>query len=171
MTHTPKKMLVTGSAGFIGSNFVRHELQIHSGIEIISLDKLTYAGNLKNLPDSSRHVFIRGDICDAKLLQNIFTQHHIDTVVHFAAESHVDRSIENPREFIETNVLGTFNLLQISKENNIQRFHHISTDEVYGSLHENDPAFTENTPYQPNSPYSASKAASDHLVRAFSHTY
>ncbi|MCX7120299.1 MAG: dTDP-glucose 4,6-dehydratase [Gammaproteobacteria bacterium] len=174
MTHSPKIMLVTGSAGFIGSNFVRQELACDSSVKIISLDKLTYAGNLKNLdnlPDSSRHTFIRGDICDEELLQSIFKEYEIDTVVHFAAESHVDRSIENPRAFVDTNIVGTFNLLQMAKENKIARFHHISTDEVYGSLGKNSPAFTEENAYLPNSPYSASKAGSDHLVRAFGHTY
>ncbi len=174
MTHAPKKILVTGSAGFIGSNFVRQELQNNSAVTIISLDKLTYAGDLKNLdnlPDAHRHHFIQGDICDAHLVQDIFTQHDIDTVVHFAAESHVDRSIENPRAFIETNVVGTFNLLEIARENNLKRFHHISTDEVYGSLEKSDNPFTETHAYQPNSPYSASKAGSDHLVRAYAHTY
>ncbi|OGT45995.1 MAG: dTDP-glucose 4,6-dehydratase [Gammaproteobacteria bacterium RIFCSPHIGHO2_12_FULL_38_11] len=174
MTHLPKKILVTGSAGFIGSNFVRLELQHDKNIEIISLDKLTYAGNLKNLEnlcDPSRHKFIQGDICDERLLQTILKEHQIDSIVHFAAESHVDRSILNPRAFIDTNILGTFNLLQAARENKIARFHHISTDEVYGSLEKNTPAFTEENAYQPNSPYSASKAGSDHLVRAFAHTY
>ena len=174
LTHHPKKILVTGSAGFIGSNFVRLELQANADIKIISLDKLTYAGNLRNLddlPNAHNHIFIQGDIVDATLVNHIVAEHQIDTIVHFAAESHVDRSIENPHAFIETNVLGTFNLLQAALKVKNYRFHHISTDEVYGSLEKNDKPFTEKHAYQPNSPYSASKAGSDHLVRAFAHTY
>lgn len=174
MIRAPQKMLVTGSAGFIGSNFVHQELQRYPEVEIISLDKLTYAGDLKNLanlPNSDRHTFIQGDIGDEKLVRDIFIQHAIDTVVHFAAESHVDQSIAHPRKFIETNILGTFTLLQCAKDYRCQRFHHISTDEVYGSLQKNDAPFTEKNPYRPNSPYAASKASSDHFVRAFAHTY
>lgn len=183
MIYQPRKMLITGSAGFIGSHFVRQTLQRDPTVFVISLDKLTYASDLKNLadlPHSHRHVFIKGNICNADLLRDIFIKHDIDTVVHFAAESHVDRSIENPHDFIETNVLGTFYLLQMAKQIWLTekkwsphhcRFHHVSTDEVYGSLKKGDAPFTETHPYQPNSPYSASKAGSDHLVRAFAHTY
>lgn len=181
--YQPKHMLVTGGAGFIGSNFIRYSLATEPNIHIINLDKLTYAGtldNLKNLPDESRHHFIQGDINDATLIRHVLNHHRIDTIVHFAAESHVDRSIEAPANFIETNVMGTFNLLEAARHQwlnidelseNQCRFHHISTDEVYGSLQPGDPAFTENTAYQPRSPYSASKAGSDHLVQAYHHTY
>lgn len=167
-------MLVTGGAGFIGSNFIRHVLAHEPNIDIINLDKLTYAGsldNLQHLPDANRHHFIQGDICDATLVNHIMQHHHIDTVVHFAAESHVDRSIQDPTAFITTNVLGTFTLLEAARHHQIKRFHHISTDEVYGSLQLHDPAFTEQTAYQPRSPYSASKAGSDHMVQAYYHTY
>lgn len=167
-------MLVTGSAGFIGANFVHQELKNNLDLHIVSVDKLTYAGNIENLSgiDSSRHTFVRGDIVDEKLISHLLSTHHIDTIVHFAAESHVDRSIENPRAFIETNIVGTFNLLQCARQHvSLNRFHHISTDEVYGTLDKNAAAFTEQHPYQPNSPYSASKAGSDHLVRAYAHTY
>ncbi len=167
-------MLVTGSAGFIGANFVRQELENHPDLHIVSVDKLTYAGNINNLSgvDPARHTFVQGDIGDEKLISQLLSTHHIDTIVHFAAESHVDRSIENPRAFIETNVLGTFNLLQCVRQLSLlNRFHHISTDEVYGTLDKNAASFTEQHPYQPNSPYSASKAGSDHLVRAYAHTY
>tara|TARA_R110000868_G_scaffold208515_3_gene457982 strand:+ start:1404 stop:2429 length:1026 start_codon:yes stop_codon:yes gene_type:complete len=184
MSHfQPKSMLVTGGAGFIGSNFIRHVLQHEPDISIINLDKLTYAGsldNLHNLPNADRHHFVQGDICDASLVQTLLAQYNIDTIVHFAAESHVDRSIHSPQSFIETNVLGTFTLLEAARQHwlvqnkrsqNECRFHHISTDEVYGSLQPEDPAFTETTSYQPRSPYSASKAGSDHLVYAYHHTY
>lgn len=179
ITHSPKNILVTGGAGFIGANYVQYELHRHTDINIVTLDALTYAGNLDNLSalkNNPRHIFIHGNINDTILLQNIFSTYAIDTVVHFAAESHVDRSIASPAEFIETNVLGTVNLLNAAKKSWVNkkdscRFHHISTDEVYGSLEKNDPAFTEKNSYQPRSPYSASKAASDHLVRAFGHTY
>ena len=176
-------MLVTGSAGFIGSNFVRLALKNDSSIKIITLDKLTYAGNkknLENLPDELRHTFIHGDICDRILVDKLLRDHQIDTVVHFAAESHVDRSISGPADFIQTNIVGTFTLLEVARNywlnekkwNHTEcRFHHISTDEVYGELGPNDPPFTEETPYKPSSPYSASKASSDHLVRAYSRTY
>ncbi len=182
-TFQPKKMLVTGGAGFIGCNFIRQTLAAEPDVTIINLDKLTYAGslnNLKDLPHPERHHFIHGDICDRNLVNTLMQQHDIDTIVHFAAESHVDRSIQSPQTFIETNVLGTFTLLEaarqywfgIAKKNKEAcRFHHISTDEVFGSLQANDPAFTETTPYQPRSPYSASKAGSDHLVHAYHHTY
>lgn len=171
---TMQSMLVTGGAGFIGSNFIRHVLAHEPDINVINLDKLTYAGsldNLKNLPHAERHHFVQGDICDAKMVKHILQYHHIDTIVHFAAESHVDRSISSPQSFVETNVLGTFTLLEAARQHQLHRFHHISTDEVYGSLQPSDPAFTETTAYQPRSPYSASKAGSDHLVHAYHHTY
>lgn len=178
-----KKVLVTGGAGFIGSNFVHFLLEKEPEVEIVLLDALTYAGNLENLcdlPDESRHTFIEGNICDSDLVETIIHEKHIDTIVHFAAESHVDRSILGPAPFIQTNVVGTFTLLEAARHYWLQegmggqetkRFHHISTDEVYGSLEADEPAFTETTQYAPNSPYSASKAASDHLVRAYAHTY
>ncbi len=171
---TMRSMLVTGGAGFIGSNFIRHVLAHEPDIHIINLDKLTYAGsldNLKNLPHAERHHFVQGDICDVKIVKHILQHHHIDTIVHFAAESHVDRSISSPQSFVETNVLGTFTLLEAARHHQLRRFHHISTDEVYGSLQPEDPAFTETTAYQPRSPYSASKAGSDHLVHAYHYTY
>lgn len=181
--YTPKKMLVTGGAGFIGSHYVHHALATHPELQIINLDLLTYAGSLDNLcslPDPTRHHFVQGNICDTTLVAALLAQHEIDTIVHFAAESHVDRSIANPMIFVETNVLGTLSLLEAAREYWLvqrkllpkqYRFHHISTDEVYGTLTENAPAFTETTPYAPNSPYSASKAGSDHLVRAYAETY
>jgi dTDP-glucose 4,6-dehydratase len=183
MNHRPKNILVTGGAGFIGCNFVRYVLRNDRDVEIINLDALTYAGsvgNLKDLPNPSRHKFVQGDICDRALVDRLLREHRIDTVVHFAAESHVDRSITGPGAFVQTNVVGTYTLLEACRQywqqemqwNESQcRFHHISTDEVYGTLERDDPAFTETTPYAPNSPYSASKAASDHLVRAYFHTY
>ena len=179
----PTKVLVTGGAGFIGSNFIRYLLKAKSELQIINLDALTYAGsleNLKDLPDPERHTFVKGDICDRELVDNLLRQHQIDTVVHFAAESHVDRSILGPEQFIQTNVVGTFTLLEALRaywlgEQTLPldkvRFHHISTDEVFGSLEVDDPPFAETTPYAPNSPYAASKAASDHLARAYYHTY
>lgn len=172
-TYQPHKILVTGGAGFIGANFVHWVLNNYSNIHIVNLDALTYAGSLKNLEgltDPERHTFVQGDICDAQLVQSIFATHKIDTIVHFAAESHVDRSITGPAAFVQTNVIGTFTLLEAARAHHC-RFHHISTDEVYGTLSKTDPAFTEETPYAPNSPYSASKAGSDHLVRAYYHTY
>lgn len=181
--YQPRNILVTGGAGFIGSNYVRHMLATYPEVNITNLDKLTYAGsidNLKELPDKNRHHFVQGDICDRALISKLLEQHQIDTIVHFAAESHVDRSISGPSEFIQTNVIGTFVLLEAAREywqkaNNLDsqkcRFHHISTDEVFGTLALTDPAFTETTAYAPNSPYSASKASSDHLVRAWHHTY
>jgi len=212
MAFHPKSMLVTGGAGFIGCNFVRHMLASDSDVRIINLDALTYAGspdNLKDLPDESRHTLVQGDICDRTLVDRLLREHDIDTIVHFAAESHVDNSITGPAVFVQTNVMGTFTLLEAARQYWIGesggrrktldeaaphassgewrgqrvspgghlpsdfkfRFHHISTDEVYGTLEKNDPAFTESTPYAPNSPYSASKAGSDHLVRAYHHTY
>lgn len=177
-----RTLLVTGGAGFIGSNFVLAEV-MRGDARLVNLDLLTYAGNIKNLEslnNNSDYVFVQGDISDRKLLQRIMTQYKPDAVVNFAAESHVDRSIAGPEEFIRTNVVGTFNLLEeirtywmsleASGRRNF-RFLHVSTDEVYGSLDPEDPPFTETTPYAPNSPYSASKAASDHLVRAYHHTY
>ena len=178
-----KNILVTGGAGFIGSNFIRYILQVEPHIRIINLDSLTYAGsldNLNNLPDPSRYTFIKGDIREQALLEDLLRNHRVDTIVHFAAESHVDRSILGPSPFIDTNIYGTFRMLEAAlnvwlKEKIISpdqvRFHHVSTDEVYGSLEPSDPPFSETSPYRPNSPYAASKAASDHLVRAYSHTY
>lgn len=183
MTFEPRVMLVTGGAGFIGANFIRHALAQEPQLRIINLDKLTYAGSLANLthlPDEHRHHFIQGDITDDKLVRHILQHHHIDTIVHFAAESHVDRSIASPAAFVQTNVVGTFTLLEAARHHWFEvercapeqcRFHHISTDEVFGSLHENDAPFLETTAYQPRSPYSASKAGSDHLAQAYYHTY
>jgi dTDP-glucose 4,6-dehydratase len=175
-------ILVTGGAGFIGSNFVLDWLAA-VGEPLVTLDKLTYAGNLQNLAgvcDDARHTFIRGDIGDCSLVDGILQAHRPRAIVHFAAESHVDRSIHSPGDFIDTNVVGTFALLEAARaycatlaryEQERFRFVHVSTDEVYGSLAPDDPPFTESTPYAPNSPYAASKAASDHLVRAYHHTY
>ena len=158
-----RNVLVTGGAGFIGSNFVHYVLGLEPDVRIVNLDALTYAGNLENLkklPDPSRHTFIQGDICDAKLVNELFRQHHIDSVVHFAAESHVDRSILGPGQFIQTNIIGTFTLLEAARqywltEKNVPveaaRFHHVSTDEVFGTLGPGDPAFSETTSYAPNS--------------------
>jgi dTDP-glucose 4,6-dehydratase len=221
---------VTGGAGFIGCNYVRYMLANDTDVRIVNLDKLTYAGsldNLKDLPDKmnsvgredalgykvngeardgalgyeSRHTFVQGDICDRALVDRLLREHQVDTIVHFAAESHVDNSISGPEIFVQTNVMGTFTLLEAARQywlvecqgrgvrsqesgsryqspvtshdslRESFRFHHISTDEVYGTLSKDDPAFTEETPYAPNSPYSASKAGSDHLVRAYFHTY
>lgn len=183
MSHQARSILVTGGAGFIGANFVRYALRHAPQVRIVNLDALTYSGsreNLKGLPDTDRHVFVEGDIKDQALVDDLLHSYRIDSVVHFAAESHVDRSIEGPAEFVQTNVVGTFALLEAVRRFWLQespfsreevRFHHISTDEVFGSLNPKDPAFSEVTPYAPNSPYSASKAASDHLVRAYHHTY
>lgn len=172
------KLLVTGGAGFIGANFVRYWRERHATDEIVVLDALTYAGNRTNLNGIENIEFVHGDIRDHELVVGLLAEHSIDTLVHFAAESHVDRSIHGPDAFIDTNVIGTHSLLKATKKawlddgsGRPHRFHHVSTDEVYGSLSPVDPAFTESTPYQPNSPYSASKAASDHLVRAYTHTY
>jgi dTDP-glucose 4,6-dehydratase len=174
-------LLVTGGAGFIGGNFVHHWLEHHPGDRVIVLDALTYSGNLATLePLRGRPElrFVQGSICDVELLQRLLRQERIDTIVHFAAESHVDRSITGPDVFVQTNVVGTHCLLRAARQVWLQeqstpkhRFHHVSTDEVYGSLEPNDPAFTETTRYAPNSPYAASKAASDHLVRAYVRTY
>ena len=178
-----KNVLVTGGAGFIGSNFVRYLLQAEPEVRVVNLDVLSYAGsqeNLKDLPSPERHTFVKGDICDRPLVDELFHSHQIDTVVHFAAETHVDRSILYPEQFLHTNVVGTFTLLEATCHywlvekalpDESLRFHHISTDEVYGTLKPNDPAWSEDTPYAPSSPYSASKAASDHYVRAYGHTY
>lgn len=175
-------ILVTGSAGFIGSNFVLDWLA-QCDETVISLDKLTYAGNLDNLAtlkNNPHHIFVQGDIGDTALVAKLLSQHHPRAVVNFAAESHVDRSIHGPEDFIQTNIVGTFHLLEAVRaywsaladtEKLAFRFLHVSTDEVYGSLNKDEPAFTENHRYEPNSPYSASKAASDHLVRAYHHTY
>jgi dTDP-glucose 4,6-dehydratase len=173
-----KNLILTGGCGFIGSNFIRYLLEAPDFTgKIINVDKLTYAGNIENLsgigeryPD--RYIFQRADICDLDLMRDIFLRYNIDAICHFAAESHVDRSIKRPESFIQTNVIGTFNLLEIARTNaeNFVLFHHISTDEVYGSLGP-EGYFTEASPYRPNSPYSASKAASDHLVRAYHKTY
>lgn len=175
-------IIVTGGAGFIGSNFVLTWVKQGLG-KVINLDKLTYAGNVANLDDiqgNTDHVFVQGDIGDAELISTLLAEHQPCAVVNFAAESHVDRSIHGPEDFIETNVVGTFHLLEsvraywgkLAEEDKPKfRFLHVSTDEVYGSLDKDDPAFTETNKYEPNSPYSASKAASDHLVRAYHHTY
>ena len=180
-----KSVLITGGAGFIGSNFIPYFLDQNPETKVINLDKLTYAGNLSNLDDVSfnkNYTFIQGDICNRDLIEKIFNEHAFDAVINFAAESHVDNSIENPDEFIKTNIVGTFNLLDVSKNYwmdapnqyktgyEYNRFHHISTDEVYGTLGDTG-LFTEQTPYAPNSPYSASKASSDFIVRSYFHTY
>ena len=175
-------LLITGAAGFIGANYVYHYLE-HSDEPIVVLDKLTYAGNAQTLEAAiatGRVQLVRGDICDRALVRQLIETHRPRAVLHFAAESHVDRSIHGPGDFVQTNVIGTFSLLEETRacwtalpgaEKDAFRFLHVSTDEVYGSLSDTDPAFSETTPYQPNSPYSASKAGSDHLVRAWHHTY
>lgn len=180
----PRRLLVTGGAGFIGSNFVHYWCNTYPDDWVVVLDALTYAGNSANLAGLGTQAnfrFVQGDICDRTLVDTLLQSEDIDTVTHFAAESHVDRSILGPSAFIQTNVMGTFTLLEAfrehwegkgcAKSDRPLRFLHVSTDEVYGSLGPNDPAFTETTPYAPNSPYSASKAGSDHLVRAYYHTY
>jgi dTDP-glucose 4,6-dehydratase len=176
-----RRLLVTGGAGFIGSNFVHHWFRGHAEDRLVVLDALTYAGNRGNLaPVESQpgFRFVHGSICDGTLVTDVLREERIDTIVHFAAETHVDRSIHGPAAFIETNVVGTHTLLESARKVWLEersvaqhRFHHVSTDEVYGSLGPQDPPFRETTPYAPNSPYSASKAASDHLVRAYHHTY
>lgn len=183
MSFQINNLLVTGAAGFIGSNYVCFMLERYPEIRVVSLDKLTYAGNKLNLSSVEHlknHIFVQGDIMDRSLVSSILRQYDIDTIVHFAAESHVDNSISEPQVFLETNVLGTFTLLEAARlvwisekqwDKKKCRFHHVSTDEVYGSLSEQDPSFTENNAYKPNSPYSASKAGSDHIVRAYYHTY
>lgn len=169
------KMLVTGGAGFIGSNFILYWLKNHADDKIVNLDKLTYAGNLENLKsveNNPNYVFAHQDICNAQAVNDLIKQHNIDTVVHFAAESHVDRSIIDPAPFVKTNVEGTYVLLEAALKNNVKRFHHISTDEVFGALKlDSNERFSEKTSYDPRSPYSASKASSDHLVRAYNVTY
>lgn len=171
-------LLVTGGAGFIGANFVHYWATHHPADTVTVLDVLTYAGNPANLDGLNSVDLVVGDICDTALVENLLIQRGIDTIVHFAAESHVDRSITGPDAFVTTNVIGTHSLLKAARKlwldtgtGKPHRFHHVSTDEVYGSLGPNDPAFSETTPYAPNSPYSASKAGSDHLVRAYHHTY
>jgi dTDP-glucose 4,6-dehydratase len=170
-------LLVTGGAGFIGSNFVLSTLAA-TGEPIVNLDKLTYAGNPRNLEtlrNDPRYVFVQADVCDRPLVRDLLKKHNPRAIVHFAAESHVDRSISGPAPFVQTNIVGTFSLLEefrtYCEKRSDCRFLHVSTDEVYGSLGPKDPAFTETTPYAPNSPYAASKAAADHLVRAYHHTY
>lgn len=180
-----KKLLITGGAGFIGSNFIVHFLQNNPDYDVVNLDKLTYAGNLTNLTEvenSPSYTFIEGDICDRSFVEELFKIYNFTGVIHFAAESHVDNSISGPEAFIKTNVLGTFNLLEAARNYWMEspgvfktgyencRFHHISTDEVYGTLGK-EGLFTEETPYAPNSPYSASKASSDMVVRSYFHTY
>ncbi|MDD2766232.1 MAG: dTDP-glucose 4,6-dehydratase [Candidatus Moranbacteria bacterium] len=165
------KILVTGGAGFIGSNFVHHILNTYPLYEVINLDVLTYAGNLENLKqweDDKRYRFVKGSITDSTIVDPLVAES--DVIVHFAAESHVDRSITGPDVFIDTNIKGTFTLLESARKQN-KRFHHVSTDEVFGALGPNDAPFDESTPYDPRSPYSASKASSDHLVRSYFHTY
>jgi dTDP-glucose 4,6-dehydratase len=176
-------MLITGAAGFIGSHFVKSMLGKYKGIKAISYDNLTYAGSIDNLDaamDNPRHVFVKGDICDKEKLEQVYKHYEIDCVVHFAAESHVDNSIVSPDVFFQTNVMGTLALLETAKkfwldekgwDKNTCRFHHVSTDEVYGSLEVTDLPFNESTRYAPNSPYAASKASSDHVVRAYHQTY
>ena len=178
-----KNILVTGGAGFIGSNFIRSLLATEPAINIVNLDALTYSGSLLNLaglPGEDRYTFIRGDICDGELVRNTLAGHEIDTIIHFAAETHVDRSITRPDQFVQTNIVGTYTLLEAARKYWLVeppqgegpfRFHHISTDEVFGTLSPADPAWNESAPYAPSSPYSASKAASDHLVRSYGHTY
>jgi dTDP-glucose 4,6-dehydratase len=180
MSFAPHNVIITGGAGFIGANFVRHWVNVTMQGRVVVFDALTYAGNAGNLAgleQDSRYVFVRGDICDEQAFLHLLQQHQIDTIVHFAAESHVDRSILGPDEFIRTNIVGTHALLKAAKalwvdrKRTPHRFHHVSTDEVYGSLSSTDAPFHEQSPYSPNSPYSASKAASDHLVRAYHETY
>ncbi len=180
-----KTILITGGAGFIGSNFILYILNNYNNVKVVNLDKLTYAGDLSNLErleNNPNYAFVKGDICDSKLVNSLFEAHNFNGVIHFAAESHVDNSIKNPDAFINTNVYGTFNLLNTAKNHWLDspfeyktgckdnRFLHISTDEVYGTLG-NEGLFTEKTPYAPNSPYSASKASSDFIIRSYYHTY
>ncbi|MGI0489200.1 dTDP-glucose 4,6-dehydratase [Pantanalinema rosaneae CENA516] len=181
MSRTAHRILITGGAGFIGSNFVHHWCEQHPDDRVVVLDALTYAGNrqtLASLEGQANLRFVHGDICDRSLVDALLQEEEIDTVAHFAAESHVDRSILGPDAFVRTNVIGTFTLLEAFRhywnsrnQPSHYRFLHVSTDEVYGSLGSDDPAFSETTPYAPNSPYSASKAGSDHLARAYYHTY
>ncbi len=181
MSFEPRNLFITGGAGFIGANFVRHWLGRAGQGRVVVFDALTYAGNIDNLAGlerDPRYLFVKGDICDEAAVRALMEQHRIDTVVNFAAESHVDRSILGPDDFIRTNIVGTHSLLKAAKSLWVDRkmvpahrFHHVSTDEVYGSLGPSDPPFHESTPYAPNSPYSASKASSDHLVRAYYETF
>lgn len=180
MTHTPTHILVTGAAGFIGSNFVHYWLKEYPSENIIALDALTYAGNRENLDpiaDNPHFKFVHGDILDTDLIEQLLQDEQINTIVHFAAESHVDRSIHGPDAFLKTNIEGTHSLLKAAKTTWLDggikehRFHHVSTDEVYGTLTPDEPAFTEKHQYLPNSPYAASKASSDHIVRSYHHTY
>lgn len=178
-----KNVLVTGGAGFIGSNFIRFLLENEKDVQVVNLDALTYAGSLENLndlPDANRHHFVQGDICNGALVNELMHRYLIDTIVHFAAETHVDRSILGPGQFVQTNIIGTYTLLEAARQAWLTekllpvesvRFHHVSTDEVFGTLEPGDPPFSESTPYSPRSPYAASKASSDHLVRAYHHTY
>lgn len=181
--YTPRNVMITGGAGFIGCHFVHYQLESDSRVNLVNLDAMTYASSLeslKDLPDPNRHKLFRGDICDRNFVDQLLHDYEIDTIVHFAAESHVDRSITGPAAFMRTNVTGTFTLLEAARafwldekswDEHRCRFHHISTDEVFGTLKAQEPAFCETTPYTPNSPYSASKAASDHFVRAYHETY
>src|SRR5574341_604831 len=173
MSELAGTILVTGGMGFIGSNFIRHLLPVHPAVRVVNLDKLTYAGNPRNLADlagNARHLVVRGDICDEKMVAEVLTTHRVETIVHFAAETHVDRSILGADDFIRTNVQGTRVLLDAARKAGIQRFLHISTDEVYGTLGDSG-AFTEASPLHPNSPYAASKAGADVLARAYHVTY
>jgi len=167
------RLLVTGGAGFIGSNFIRYWLKNHSGDEITNLDKLTYAGHIsstKDFKDNPNYQFVEGNICDPKIVDKVVSE--VETIIHFAAETHVDRSITGPQVFLQTNVIGTQILLDAALKHGVKKFHHVSTDEVFGALElDTKEKFSENTLYDPHSPYSASKAASDHLVRAYFHTY
>ncbi len=181
MKHSPENLLVTGGAGFIGSNFVHYWLKKYPQERVIVLDALTYAGNRANLApvtDNLNFKFVHGDILDTELVEQLLRENEIDTIVHFAAESHVDRSIHGPDAFIKTNIEGTHSLLKAAKKiwldggkTKLHRFHHVSTDEVYGTLEPDAPPFTEENRYLPNSPYAASKASSDHIVRSYHHTY
>ncbi|MGB3734204.1 MAG: dTDP-glucose 4,6-dehydratase [Ilumatobacter sp.] len=167
------KVLVTGGKGFIGSAVVRHLVE-HTDHEVVNVDKMTYAAthaSTESVSDSPRHTFEQVDICDVDRITSVFAEHAPDVVMHLAAESHVDRSIDGPGAFVQTNLIGTYTMLEVARVAGVQRFHHISTDEVFGSLGPDDPGFTETTPYDPRSPYSASKAGSDHLVRAWGETY
>jgi len=177
-----QNLLITGGAGFIGSNFIHYLLGVDANVRVVNLDALTYSGsleNLKGLPNSDRYNFVKGDVCDSELVARLLHEFQIDVIVHFAAESHVDRSISGPEQFVRTNILGTYTLLQSAREywlrnstgEGTYRFHHVSTDEVFGSLDPEGSAWTEESPYDPHSPYAASKASGDHLVRAYGHTY